>query len=160
MTASEIAAATPLQLLKKTFELLIENLDLLSKSLDEPIADEQGNISDKSSHDRVLYCQEIVQALMSGLDMSYDLASDMLALYIYMNKRLIECQVKVNRPSEKQKVQEAISDITSVAENIYAGVKMLPDIDLPEQSVYAGYGRNGEQQDYTTGLNSESDFKA
>ena len=160
MTQSDIISATPLQLLHTTYELFITHLDLLKLSLDETITDEQGNPSDKTPHDRVVHCQNILQYLVSGLNLDHEPARDILPIYIYINKLLIQCQVKVLRTNEKETVKNLITDITRIVQNLYAGIKELPDIDMPEQNVYASYGKGGELQEYTPDNNNGSDFKA
>lgn len=160
MKASDIISATPLQLLQITYELLIKHLGLLSQSLDGDVLEDDGIPSTKTPHDRVIHCQNLMQALTGGLNLDYEVARDILPLYIYINKLLIECQVSINRPSQKVRVQGLVSDINRIVDTLYQGVKELPDIDVPEQNVYASYGRSGELQEYTPDLQASTDYKA
>ena len=156
VTHSDIISATPLQLLQTTYELLMHHLDLLQQALAGGLLDD-----DKTPHDRVVHCQNILQTIISGLDLSYDIAQDMLPLYLYINKMLIDCQVTVLRPSQHQRTQETLADIQKIIATLYDGIKELPDIDVREQQdVYTSYGRGGESAYDTIIAKSSTEFKA
>jgi len=156
MTHSEIISATPLQLLQASYDLLLTHLELTQQSLAGHLADDP-----KTPHERVVHCQNILQTIISGLNLDYDIAQDLLPLYLYLNTQLIECQTSVQRTSQQARTQAILGDVQKIVATLAQGIHELPDIDMPEQpAVYTSYNRDGERAYDTTSHTPSTEFKA
>ena len=82
---ARISNASPLQLVVINFELIIDNIH------DAVSAYEAGNTESFAKH--INSARDFLNLLMTSLDMSYSLSSDLMRVYIYVNGLLIKSDV-------------------------------------------------------------------
>lgn len=148
---NRIINANKEQLLIITYELFIEQVN---KSI------EVLNNEDKTEFNRYIdKAQKFHRELMNSLDMSYEISRDLLALYIYINKRLIEGAIKYEK--------EPLKEVVKVANILLDGFKKVALEENSEvlvknaQKLYAGltYGKGKLNETIISG-NESRGFKA
>lgn len=132
-------------------ELLIINYEMILTQLDEAIeALNQGD--DEHFGQTMIGAHKMLRELSSNLDFNYDVSKELMSIYIYVNKKLIDASINM----EKEDVLEA----KKILDILLKGWQ-LAEVDgdhapLVEnsQKVYAGltYGKNN--------LNESYDFQA
>jgi flagellar protein FliS len=83
---AKISTATPLGLVIINYELMIHNLHLAKENLEE------GEHSDFETHAKK--AQAYLMVLMGSLDRTFAISGELLRLYFYVNKLLIQSQFK------------------------------------------------------------------
>ncbi|MCT4596487.1 MAG: flagellar protein FliS [Vallitalea sp.] len=130
---NRIISANKEQLLIITYELFVEQVN---KSI------EVLNYNNKEEFDKyIVKAQKFHRELMNNLDMSYEISSDLLALYIYMNKKLIQSALTYD--------VEPLEEVIKVANILLEGFRKASVGENSEvliknaQKLYAGltYGK-------------------
>jgi flagellar biosynthetic protein FliS len=83
---SKVLTATPAELTLMLYEGAIKFCNVAA------IAMEQKNI--QKAHDNIVKTQKIVEYLRQTLDMKYPVAKDFEDIYVYLEKRLVQANVK------------------------------------------------------------------
>lgn len=83
---NSVTTASPGELTLMLYNGCLKFLTKAKKAIDEQ------NIQEKNTN--LQKAQAIIQELMSTLNMDYDISKQMLPLYEYMNRRLMEANVK------------------------------------------------------------------
>lgn len=91
-----VKTASPQELTLMLYSGLVKFLNITIQGLEE------GSIEKASNNN--FRAQDIIQEFMSTLDMSYEVSKGLMALYDYMNTRLIEANIK----KEKAIVEEVL----------------------------------------------------
>ncbi|MBP2645918.1 MAG: fliS [Firmicutes bacterium] len=73
----------------------------------------------EKAHHANLRVQEIVQEFMVTLDMNYDIAKDMYALYEYITYRLVQANIQ----KDKEQLREAKDMLTELRDAWYQAMK-------------------------------------
>lgn len=85
-------------------ELLIINYEMLIAELEasrESLLQEQDALFEKS----MINAHKILRELTSVLDFSYDIANELMSIYIYVNKKLIDTSIHKNEASLDEALQ-------------------------------------------------------
>ncbi|MGI6113392.1 MAG: flagellar export chaperone FliS [Mahellales bacterium] len=86
--------ASPGQLIIMLYNGCMKFIKLAEKSIEQK--DFQG------ANNAIQRAQDIVEELMSGLDMQYDISNNFLSLYEYMDRRLVEANIKKDKTILKE----------------------------------------------------------
>ncbi len=86
---SMVNTASPQELTLMLYNGLIKFLNLAKLGIEEKSIEKTNNYLIRS--------QDIVQEFMNTLDMSYEVSKGLIALYDYMNTRLIEANIKKDK---------------------------------------------------------------
>ncbi len=130
---TRIVGANRSELLIINYEMLIVELEAAKESL----LDEQEVVFEKS----MINAHKILRELTSGLDFSYDIANELMSIYIYVNKKLIDTSMNKNEES----LEEALHLLNVLLEGWR---QTYTDVDEPVvnngQKVFAGltYGKH------------------
>ncbi|WP_058486681.1 flagellar export chaperone FliS [Defluviitalea phaphyphila] len=93
---AQIVNATPGQLIVITYELIIEAINEAEKKI--PVTDE------KDFKRSIEKAQNLLRELMESLDLSYEISYDLMSLYLYINKLIINSYItKKKEPLEEAK---------------------------------------------------------
>ena len=135
ITASQVANATRGQLLKITYDLLLESLDNIKKHAQEK--------ADKKMTLEVGRSRQILQELIDTLDFKQEISHDFLRIYTYINGLLIKSAITYDDQLIDES-KELINKLLEGWDEIVGqdlGAKKLMD---NTQQVYAGltYGQN------------------
>ena len=141
------------------FGLVLINYELITEDIREAAA--AYNAGDLSGFDeRLARARELLNVLMTTLDMSYDISGELMRVYIYVNGLLIKAGVS-RSPGPAVTAGEIMEKILaglSKAEETY------PDADavMKNAQVFAGLTyKNGRLSEYIdTGGDAERGFKA
>lgn len=144
---NRITSADRQQLLVITYELFIEYVN-------EAIANIDNNEVFKNN---LQYAKKYHGELVNGLDMSYEISKELLALYIYMNKKLIEASMN----HDIQSLVE-VKTLSNVLLDGWKNATLEEDKPLMQntQKVYAGltYGKGNLNE--VVKNNKDRGFKA
>ncbi len=140
-----IANATPLELIIISYELLLKSLKEAMDSIDhEPLFNRELNRA-----------KGLLNELVLGLDINNPVAKQLLPIYIYANKLLINAGVT----SDKEKKILYLKDAEKIFESLLPGWQGITEEDVKSAEdvmnhprVYAGltYGKGGEMEEYST----------
>lgn len=135
ITPSQVANATQGQLLKITYDLLLESLDNIKKYASEETTKEIGQETNRA--------RQILQTLIDTLDFSQEISNDLLRVYTYVNGLLI----KTLMAYDELLIDEAkvlINELMEGWEGAIAKERQAPKVMDNAQQVYAGltYGKN------------------
>lgn len=135
ITASQVANATRGQLLKITYDLLLESLDNLKKYHREKV--------EKEFHTEIGRSRQILQELIDTLDFKQEISQDLLSIYVYINGLLIKSLMKYDdaRIDEaKGLINQLLEGWDGAVANDSASLKVMNNA----QQLYAGltYGKN------------------
>lgn len=83
---SVVETASPGRLLLMLYDAAIRNLDTAHRAIEDQ--------NTSQANDCLLKAQDILLELMSTLDMEYEIAKQLLSLYDFMYRQLIEANVK------------------------------------------------------------------
>lgn len=130
---NRIIQASKEQLLVITYELFIEEIMKALQALHEDKAEDFNRIMVK--------VHKLHRELTDNLDMSYPISRQLMSLYIYMNKKLIESSIKLEK--------EPLTEVKVLAEVLLEGFRKAATEESSEslvqnaQKVYAGltYGK-------------------
>lgn len=86
---NSVFTASPEELTLMLYNGLIKFIMLGQKALDEKDM--------KKAHESVVRAEDIIQEFMASLNMKYDVSQNMMLLYDYMYRRLIEANIKKDR---------------------------------------------------------------
>ncbi len=86
--------ASPGQLIVMLYNGCMKFIKLAEKSIEQK--DFQG------ANNAIQRAQDIVEELMSGLDMQYDISNNFLSLYEYIDRRLVEANIKKDKTILKE----------------------------------------------------------
>lgn len=84
-----VNTSSPQELTLMLYNGLVKFLNLSIQGIDENSAEKVSN--------NVIRAQDILQEFISTLDMNYEVSKGLLALYDYMNRRLIEANIKKDK---------------------------------------------------------------
>ena len=154
---SQISSATPLGLLIISYGLLLSNLERAKNEILQS--------SPRNATNTIIHCQNIVVTLIDGLNLQYELANEILPIYMHINSTLIQCQIKSNRNGKEieELLIKNITQIEEIVNNLLDGINTLPDIDVPQtHQVYAGltYDKDGNLSEYTPQEEMSQGYKA
>ncbi len=97
-----INTATPADLTMMLYNGLVRFIKLAEQSLEEK------NIEKTSNY--IIRSQDIITEFMCTLDMRYDISNNLMALYDYMKRRLVEANIK--------KDKEILAEVRGFAEEL------------------------------------------
>lgn len=135
ITASQVANATRGQLLKITYDLLLESLDNIKKYGKEKSEKEYGVEIGRS--------RQILQELIDTLDFKQEIAQDLLRLYVYINGLLIKSLMVYDESlidESKMLINQLLEGWDGAIANDSVSLKVMNNA----QQLYAGltYGKN------------------
>lgn len=135
ITASQVANATKGQLLRITYDLLLESLDQVKKHGKDQ--------SEKEFGASVARSRQILQELIDTLDFKQEISQDLLRIYVYINGLLIKSLIKYEdslMDESKDLINRLLEGWDGVISNHAGDMKVMNNT----QQVYAGltYGKN------------------
>lgn len=135
ITASQVANATRGQLLKITYDLLLESLDNVKKYGKEK--------SEKEFGAEVGRSRQILQELIDTLDFKQEIAQDLLRIYVYINGLLIKSLMVYDETlidESKMLINQLLEGWNGAIANDPKILKVMNNA----QQLYAGltYGKN------------------
>lgn len=86
---SVINTSTPQELTLMLYNGLVKFLNLGIQAIDEK--------NMESAHNNIIKAQRIIEEFMSTLNMDYDISKNLYSLYEYMNRRLIDANIKKDK---------------------------------------------------------------
>lgn len=99
---SKILTATPAELTLMLYEGAIKFCNVAETAI------EQKNI--QKAHDNIMRTQRIIDYLRKTLDMKYPVAKDFEKIYVYLNRRLVEANIK----KDTEILEEVLMHLRSV----------------------------------------------
>jgi flagellar protein FliS len=87
--SNSITTASPEELTLMLYNGLMRFLMQADKSIE--------NKETEKAHENIVRAQDIIMEFQATLDMQYDISHNLLQLYDYMNRRLIEANIKKDR---------------------------------------------------------------
>jgi len=84
-----VNTSTPQELTLMLYNGLIKFINLSIQAIEEK--DIQG------AHNNIVKAQRIIEEFMSTLDMDYDISKNLYSIYEYMNRRLIDANIKKDK---------------------------------------------------------------
>lgn len=130
--SKRIAQANRSELVVITYEILIEHIENAQKSF-----------SHKTQFaNNIERAQSFLKELMVGLDFQYEISHNLMSLYIFINKKLIEAKQK-DSIEELPRVEKMLKDLMESFREVSKQDTSGP-VMQNTQKVYAGltYGRN------------------
>lgn len=97
---NSINTSSPEELTLMLYNGLVRFLMQSKKAIDE------NNIP--KAHESIVRSQDIIMEFEAGLDLKYDIAHNLLLLYDYMHRRLIEANVHKDRAIVEEVLQMAV----------------------------------------------------
>ncbi len=147
---ARISNATNVQLIIINYEILLDYLKEAVISFDD----------NKNFEENINKAQKALGNLMDSLDMKYDISKDLLSLYIYVNKLIINCKFFYldKKDSSKNMLDEAVQIISSLLEGwltVENHEENAKSVMENSQKIYAGltYGK-GTLNEYIPDDNS------
>ena len=132
---ARIINANPLELVIITYELIDGHLkSALGK-----------NELEAMKHD-ILKARQFLSELVASLDIEYDISKELMSIYIYANKLLVESELKISLEKleqAKEKISEAVEILDKLGEG-WRTIKRTADPDESDkpmkntQHLYAG----------------------
>ncbi|WP_105618993.1 flagellar protein FliS [Vallitalea okinawensis] len=136
-----ISQANQEQLLLITYEILVSAIDELKDYLEKK---DLANYKKKVRH-----TQKILNYLMNTLDMSYEISYDLLSLYLYLHKLLVQASISM----DKKVIEGAEKILKIIQKGFIEACELEVDNDsesimINSQKVYAGltYGKGALQE--------------
>lgn len=129
ITSSQVANATQGQLLRITYDLLLESLDSVKKHAKDQSEKEFGAALARS--------RQILQELIDTLDFKQEIAQDLLKIYVYINGLLIKSLMKYDDAlieESKDLINELLEGWDGVIKKDQKAIKVMNNA----QQVYAG----------------------
>jgi len=131
---AQVVNASPGQLIVITYELIIGTLEDAKNQI--PVEDEK---KFKRALDKA---QRLLRELIDALDLSYDISHDLMAMYLYINKTIINAYVT----RKKEPIEETIKILKTLLkgwEEVAAVEEKNPPVVENAQQIYAGltYGK-------------------
>ena len=140
-------------------ELLLINYQMLFVTLDEAL--EAIELSARNEFNKyMLQANRLLRELSGNLDFTYDVSKDLMSIYIYVNKQLVDAAASFTK--------EPILDAKNLLEILYRGWEKASESDhntkpmvQNAQKLYAGltYGK-GSLNEVVYGDNQSRGFKA
>jgi len=115
--SAKIANADPLGLVIITYELILSNTSEALKAKNSAAA--------KKS---LLKARQFLAELIAALDLSQDVSKNLMSIYIYVNKLLIEGELKANSGKRSQ-MQKPIDEANSILNELLESWKKLEESD-------------------------------
>lgn len=148
--SQRITQANRSELTVITYEILIEHISNAQKSFE----DRNTFVSDLES------AQAFLKELMISLDFNYEISYNLLSLYIFINKQLIEAKLKNS--------VEMLPRVQNMLEGLLTSFKEVSKQDTSQplmqntQKIYAGltYGRNDVNEMSLAGNDGNRGFRA
>lgn len=150
ITAVQIANATPGQLICITYQLILEQIGIAKKSKGK----------DEKAHKKAVErAQKFLRELMDALDFQHEISLQLMELYLYVNKLLIQSMIKEDEEplAEAEKI---LHTLLSGWEEVAQQEEGKEAVMQNTQQVYAGltYGK-GNLNESVVG-NQNRGFKA
>ncbi|HHX62713.1 MAG TPA: flagellar protein FliS [Epulopiscium sp.] len=135
ITASQVANATRGQLLKITYDLLLESLDNVKQYGHEKTEDQFAKEIGRS--------RQILQELIDTLDFTQEISKDLLRIYVYINGLLIKNLMVYDESlidESKMLINQLVEGWDEVIAKDHESLKVMNNT----QQLYAGltYGKN------------------
>lgn len=148
--SKRIAQANRSELVVITYEIIIENI----KTAQEYVSDK---IEFTGALDKA---QSFLKELMVSLDFEYKISYELMSLYIFVNKMLIEAKQK-NSAESLPRVEKIMEDLLSSFREVSKQDTSAP-LMQNTQKVYAGltYGRNDINETALVGNEENRGFRA
>lgn len=148
--SQRITQANRSELTVITYEILIEHICNAQKSYGERDA----FVNDLES------AQGFLKELITSLDFNYEISYNLLSLYIFINKQLIEAKIK-NTAEVLPRVQKMLEDLLSSFQEVSKQDTSQP-LMQNTQKIYAGltYGRNDVNEMSLEGNTQNRGFRA
>ncbi len=132
-------------------ELLVINYELLRIEIEEAIASLEKN-DPQHVEKSIGMAQKFLRELSDSLNFEYSISKELMSLYIYMNKLLVEAQSYGRK--------EALEEVKGLLNMLLDGWEQMEEIDeepviVNGQKVYAGltYGKNNLNESVDTAPN-------
>lgn len=147
--SQRITQANRSELTVITYEILIEHISNAQKSFENRNA----FVSDIEN------AQAFLKELMVSLDFNYEISYNLLSLYIFMNKQLIEAKLR-NSVEMLPRVQNMLEGLLSSFKEVSKQDTSQP-LMQNTQKIYAGltYGRNDVNEMPLAGNDSNRGFR-
>ena len=138
--AAKITNADPLGLVIITYELILTNISEALEAKDSAAA--------KKS---LLKARQFLAELIAALDAGHDISKNLMSIYIYINRLLIEADLKANG-SKFAEMKKPLGEVSSILNDLLKSWKALAeneDIDKGEKimpgalKLYAGLTYKG-----------------
>ena len=148
--SKRIAQANRSELVVITYEIIIENIKIAQESF-----------LDKQEFAGALEkAQNFLKELMVSLDFEYKISYELMSLYIFVNKMLIESKQK-DSIENLPRIQKIMEDLLSSFQEVSRQDNSAP-LMQNAQKVYAGltYGRNDVNETAFVGNEENRGFRA
>lgn len=152
---ARLSNATPLQLVIITYDIMLEHID--SALI---------NVSDYSNlSDDITKTQKLLSTLITSLNLEIDISKELLNLYMYINKLLLSCTVKINLKNKEEELKVILIQVKQILTSLLHSWKSIDDTDEPvmanSQQIFAGftYEKNGKLTEFID-ENSSISYKA
>lgn len=149
--SKRIAQANRSQLVVITYEIIIEYMSDAQKAF----------VEDKKEFEHALSkAQDFLKELIVSLDFEYKVSQELMSIYVFVNKMLIEAKQK-NSIENLPRVQKMMEDLMSSFKEVSAQDMSTP-LMQNTQKVYAGltYGRNDVNETAFAGDEPNRGFRA
>lgn len=148
--SKRIAQANRSELVVITYEIIIENIKIAQEKFEDKV--EFTSVLDKA--------QSFLRELMVSLDFEYKISYELMSLYIFVNKMLIEAKQK-DSIENLPRIQKIMEDLLSSFREVSKQDNSAP-LMQNTQKVYAGltYGRNDVNETAFAGNEEHRGFRA
>lgn len=148
--SKRIAQANRSELVVITYEIIIENIKIAQEKFEDKV--EFTSVLDKA--------QSFLRELMVSLDFEYKISYELMSLYIFVNKILIEAKQK-DSIENLPRIQKIMEDLLSSFREVSKQDNSAP-LMQNTQKVYAGltYGRNDVNETAFAGNEEHRGFRA
>lgn len=148
--SKRIAQANRSELVVITYEIIIENIKIAQEKFEDKV--KFTSVLDKA--------QSFLRELMVSLDFEYKISYELMSLYIFVNKMLIEAKQK-DSIENLPRIQKIMEDLLSSFREVSKQDNSAP-LMQNTQKVYAGltYGRNDVNETAFAGNEEHRGFRA
>jgi flagellar secretion chaperone FliS len=119
---NSVFTASPEELTLMLYNGLIKFLMLAQKAIDEK--------ESQKAHESIVRAEDIVQEFMASLNMKYDVSRNMMLMYDYMYRRLIEANTKKDK-----EILEEVLGFAKEFRDIWAQAMKVARQQQPRQAV-------------------------
>ena len=118
---NSILTASPEELTLMLYNGLVRYIIQASKSIDEK--------NTERAHDCIIYAQDIIAEFQATLDLKYDISQNLMLLYDFMHRRLIDANVK----KDKEILNEVLRLAKELRDTWEQAMKLAKTQTQPEQ---------------------------
>ena len=143
---SRIMNATPLGLLLVTYDLFLDSLSSAKENF-------ANNISPEND---LNYAQKVLMELINGLNLEIPLATEVLTVYMYVNKLIIQTIIKTKRTGQDIliDIEDNLLEIEDIMTNLLKALETIEDTGSPIEpdatQIFAGltYNKDGSLNEF------------